>query len=82
MVAGQRLTELLRIWIVDKSPRIVITPNLWSDPSAWGLLLADIVQHLGNAYEAAGHERSAVVARIKAAFDAEWSEPTSPATPM
>jgi hypothetical protein len=71
--------ELIRVWLIDGSPSFVITPNLWNDPSAWGLLLADVMRHLGNAYEADGKSRSEVIARIKEVFDAEWDEPTSTA---
>jgi len=71
--------ELIRVWLIDGSPHFVITPNLWNDPSPWGLLLADIIRHLGNAYENDGKVRQEVVERIKAVFDAEWDEPSSPA---
>lgn len=73
--------ELIRVWLIDGAPNFVITPNLWSDPSAWGLLLADIVRHLGNAYEADGKNRGEVIMRIKEVFDAEWVDPTSAADP-
>lgn len=73
----EKSMELLRLWLVDGGARFVITPNLWDDAAMWGLLLADCVRHLGNAYEASGKDRSAAMARIKAAFDAEWKHPTS-----
>ena len=74
--------ELIRVWLIDGAPNFVITPNLWNDPSAWGLLLADVMRHLGNAYEADGKNRSQVISRIKEVFDTEWDEPTSPADPV
>jgi hypothetical protein len=73
--------ELLRVWLVDGAPYFVITPHLWNDPAAWGLLLADILRHLGNAYEADGKDRGSAIARMKEAFDAEWKDPTSSADP-
>ncbi|WP_078816234.1 DUF5076 domain-containing protein [Prosthecobacter debontii] len=74
--------ELLRIWLINGAPCFVITQNLWNDPSAWGLLLADVMRHLGNAYERDGQDRSAVLGRIKEVFDAEWDEPSSSAEPI
>ena len=49
-----RSMELVRVWLIDGSARVVISPNLWADPAPWGILLADIVQQLGNAYESKG----------------------------
>lgn len=82
IAANSQSMELLRIWLIDGAPHFVITPNLWNDPAAWGLLLADVMRHLGNAYEVEGKDKDAVIARIKAAFDAEWDEPTSSAKPL
>ena len=82
IMSGVRSMELTRIWLVDGAPRFIITPNLWEDPASWGLLVADLMGHIANAYEQAGHERPKVLARIKQAFDAEWSAPTSEAKPL
>lgn len=81
MPPDSRAMELIRVWIIDGKPTCVITPNLWSDPSAWGLLLADVIRHLGNAYSADGHDREATIARIKEVLDVEWQCPTSEARP-
>jgi hypothetical protein len=69
--------ELLRVWLIDGAPSVVITPNLWEDPEMWGLMLADLMRHVGNSYEADGRNFDEVLSRIKAAFDAEWGHPTS-----
>ena len=75
--AESRAMELISVWIIDKKPTCVITSNLWSDPSAWGLLMADVIRHLGNAYAIEGRDREEVIARIKHVFDIEWNNPTS-----
>jgi hypothetical protein len=77
-----RSMELARVWFIDGSARVVISPNLWADPAPWGILLADMVQHLGNAYEAQGKKRSEAISRILEAFDAERGHPTSSVTPV
>lgn len=74
---NQRAMELIRVWIVDGKPTCVITPNLWEDPSSWGLLIADMIRHLGNAYAADGHDPESTITRIKHVFDVEWKDPTS-----
>jgi len=79
MSKNTRAMELIRVWLIDGKPTCVITPNLWEDPSAWGLLLADLIRHLGNAYSLEGHSREKTIARIKHVFDVEWDDPTSEA---
>jgi hypothetical protein len=82
MNGDHRAMELARLWLVNGAARVVISPNLWADPAPWGILLADLVQHLGNAYEAQGKNRSEAISRILAAFDAERGQPTSTVTPL
>ncbi len=77
-----RAMELIRVWLIDGKPTCVITPNLWDDPSAWGLLIADLIRHLGNAYSINGQDRASTIARIKEVFDVEWKDPTSDARPI
>jgi hypothetical protein len=79
LIEGARSMELARIWLVDGAPRFVVTPNLWKDAATWGLLTADLIRHIANAYEASGADRQQIEARIKAAFDAEWGNSTSAA---
>ena len=82
MTSDHRAMELARLWLVDGAAQVVISPNLWADPAPWGILLADLVQHLGNAYEAQGKNRSDAISRIVAAFDAERGKPTSSVMPF
>ncbi len=58
-----------------------LATGLWPDPRAWGLMLADLARHAANAYhQTEGRDRSAVLASIRAAFDAEGSVPTDSPT--
>jgi hypothetical protein len=70
-------TEVLRVWA--GSDRVLVTLNTaWSDPGAWGLVLADIARHVANAYVSSGNGTATDVAlRVRQAFLAEWEEPTS-----
>ena len=73
---GERCRELVRVWAGDGSVHVSLSPDVWDDPGPWGILLADLARHLANAYAARGVAEEKTLARIKSAFDAEWSTPT------
>ena len=75
---AEKAVEMARIWIVDGDQHVVISPNLWKDAAAWGLMLVDLAKHVASAYEAQGHERAAVLKKIHEAFEVEWESPTDP----
>ena len=68
--------EILRVWAEPGKPQQLILRTTWKDPGAWGLMLVDIAKHATNAYANEGADREVVLARIREAFDAEWSAPT------
>ena len=74
--ANPRSVEVLRVWAAPDGPQDLTLRTNWNDPAVWGLLLVDIAQHVSRAYAANGHDQKRVLARIKAGFDAEWSNPT------
>lgn len=74
---AERSMELARIWLVDGSQVVALSPNLWGEPANWGLMLVDLARHLSKQYAEAGWNETEVLERIKGAFDAEWSVQTS-----
>ena len=38
--------ELLRLWIANQSQQITLRPGIWQDPSAWGVMLADLARSI------------------------------------
>ena len=69
--------ELIRVWHTGNSNYFCVSPNLFKDPAAWGLLLVDLANHIANAYEqSSGEDAKEVKKRIKQGLDAEWSSPT------
>lgn len=72
----EKAMEIARIWIADGDQHIVLSPNLWSDPGAWGLMLVDLARHIANAYAEQGHDGSAALSKIREAMNAEWTTPT------
>jgi hypothetical protein len=73
---AERAMEMARIWIVDGDQHVILSPNLWKDPGAWGLMFVDLARHVAAAYEAQGGDSQAVLRRIREAFDAEWGTRT------
>lgn len=73
---ADRALEMARIWVADGDQYVVLSPTLWKDPGAWGLMLVDLARHVASAYQAQGSDRGETLARIHAAFQAEWAHPT------
>jgi hypothetical protein len=75
--ADARAVELVRVWAAGGKQHVSLATGLWNDPAAWGILLVDLARHVADAYGLTqGLEPSVVLHRVKAGFDAEWSNPT------
>jgi hypothetical protein len=38
--------ELLRVWVAQQAQQITLRPGIWQDPSAWGVMLADLARNI------------------------------------
>jgi ABC-type uncharacterized transport system YnjBCD substrate-binding protein len=38
--------ELLRVWVAQQAQQITLRPGIWEDPSAWGVMLADLARNI------------------------------------
>ncbi len=75
--ADARSFELLRVWIANKGQHVSLRVGTWSDPAAWGIMLADLARHIVNSYDQdMALDRLKTLQRIKDAFDAELTKPT------
>ena len=45
----------------------------------WGIILSDFMQHIANAYQNKGFDRSEIIEKINSAYIAESNNPTSKA---
>ena len=73
--------EIGRIWLAAGDQHVTLRPNVWEDPAAWGLLLADLAKHVANSYQQSeGRDFHETLTRIKAGFDAEWVHATDQPT--
>ena len=64
--------EIARIWIVSEAPVVSIRSGIWSDPAAWGILLADALTHIVLAHRnTPGFDEADFRSRVIEGFRAE-----------
>src|SRR5579863_1341060 len=69
--------ELLRVWVANKGQHVSLKTSVWKDPTAWGIMLSDLMQHIASAYQQDhGLDQAKTLQRIRAGLDAELSSPT------
>ena len=74
---------MLSAWIAERGLHCTMNVGMWesegrNEPSAWGVLLADVVRHLANAIQAErGVAAATTVDGIIDALLEELNEPTS-----
>jgi hypothetical protein len=74
---SHKATEVVRGWIVDRHLLCTVLPEAFEDPQGWGVLLADLANHIADGLaEARGADRSEVLRAIGDAFAAEMAGST------
>lgn len=69
--------EILRVWIANKNQHCTLMADLWPDPAAWGIMLADLAGHVVNSYgDNSTEERARILRRIVEGFSAEVNSPS------
>lgn len=58
---------------------VVLDPEAFTEPAAWGIVIADLVQHVANAVAGFPLYRAALAAKLRAVIQAEWANPTATA---
>ncbi len=73
-----RSLEVLRVWIANGEQHVALAFGMWQDPAAWGLLLADLAQHIAEAHAQQDEEVDAedFLEQIRAGMEAELDAPT------
>jgi hypothetical protein len=76
--------EMLRVWIAEKGLHCSLRVGMYADQGvaretfAWGMMLADAVQHLADALSSEGFgAREEILGAIIEGFKAEIASPTS-----
>jgi hypothetical protein len=65
--------ELLRLWIANQSQQVTLRPGIWQDPSAWGVMLADLARSIVQVHQDADEDldTEAFLAALLEGFDNE-----------
>ena len=65
--------ELLRVWVAQGAQQITLRPGIWQDPSAWGVMLADLARSIVkiHAENDAELDTEAFLAAVLEGFDTE-----------
>jgi len=77
--------QMLSAWIAEKGLHCTLNIGMWhaqgkNEPRAWGILLADLVRHIGDAIqEEQGAAASETIEAVLAALLSELEDPTSAA---
>jgi hypothetical protein len=82
-ISDAKSVELIRVWIAGKGLQTSLRIGAWEhtpsidEPKAWGIVLADVVNHVADALTKQGKTKSETVGKIRASFLAELDRPTS-----
>jgi hypothetical protein len=83
-VRDDQSVEMLRVWIAEQGLHCSVRVGMYAgqgierETFAWGVMLADAVQHLADAIASNGFgDRDEILAAIVGGFDAEIASPTS-----
>jgi hypothetical protein len=73
--------EFIRAWKVGEAMHVSLDHSAWRQPAAWGIALADIVQHFADACEKSeGWPREEIIKQVATMFNAELNNPTDKPT--
>ena len=87
-VGDRKAVEMIRVWIAAGGLHCTLNIGHWTaqkaeieEPVAWGIMLADVIQHVANAtQEKTGADPKATVKAIFLSLRKELGVPTSEAT--
>jgi hypothetical protein len=64
--------ELVRAWVAQGDLHVSLQMGGWDDPTAWGVVLADLVRHVARFYADQKHLiPEETIVRVRDAMDAE-----------
>ena len=71
----------LMLWLDDDGKACcMLDVETFSEPGIWGVVLADVVEHVSNAYSQRGMDRDAVRDAVIQLFTMEVDQPTDTVT--
>ena len=65
--------ELIRVWVAQHSQQVSLRSGVWQDPSAWGVMLADLARNIVQVHveNADDLDAEAFLAALLEGFDTE-----------
>jgi len=65
--------ELIRVWVAQQAQQITLRPGVWQDPTAWGVMLADLARSIVKIHAENDEEldAEAFLAALLEGFDTE-----------
>src|SRR3569623_1647628 len=68
--------EIARVWLANGAQHVRLRADVWPDPAAWGIVLAELARHVALAYhEREDHAIEDVLERVLAGFQSELEFP-------
>jgi Domain of unknown function (DUF5076) len=69
--------EIARLWVAGGAQHVALRSDVWPDPAAWGIMLADLARHVALAYhQKDNHDVEHTLERVLAGFHTELESPT------
>jgi hypothetical protein len=70
--ADAKSFEIARIWVADDAQYVALRLDVWPDPAAWGVVLAELARHVAFAYQRRdGHDFEDALERLLVGFHSE-----------
>jgi hypothetical protein len=71
--------EIARVWVANGAQHVRLRSDVWPDPAAWGIVLAELARHVALAYhQREDHAVEDVLGRVLAGFQSELETPPEP----
>ena len=68
----EEAVELVRVWVAGGGIHISLKHEMWHDPSAWGIALAEVIRRLAEVYgESQGLEPADTMLRVSRLLQTE-----------
>jgi len=65
--------EIVRVWATDGKLNMTVASDVWDDPAAWGIMLADLAGKIATSLACSkGFVREQILERLREGFDDEW----------
>jgi hypothetical protein len=69
--------EIARLWVASDAQHVSLRTDVWPDPAAWGIVLADLARHVALAYHRKDdHDVEDMLERVLVGFRAELESPS------